>query len=212
MGWQNPFPLFGAEVRGGAKGAPVPEAFSPVGLLARKSSIIRHLALFEQSPGIKHSRFEASLRCAEKARLKNESAPTILEEGIANWSFARYEHTDEGYVTRLRKAESCFTHSLLQNDELALLTLSRFYRLTYQPLKACDVFPRTSEITISSSLKDQTRIAPINTTSIRENSSKSCPPVPERVPQLAGWNATAGACRTGHRDLGAGTCEGGVTG
>lgn len=118
-------------------------------LLARKSSILRHLALFEQSPAVKHSRLEAILRCAEKANLKCESAPTLLEEGIANWSFARYEHTDEGYVNRLRKAESCFTHPLLRNDELALLTLSRFYRLTYQPLRACEVFPRTSETSLN---------------------------------------------------------------
>ena len=46
------------------------------------------------------------------------------------------------YAARLHSAEQHLSDDLLREYEPAKLELARFYRMTFQPLKACEAFPR----------------------------------------------------------------------
>lgn len=111
-------------------------------LLARKSSVLRHLALSEFNLDDRAHRLEEAVRCAARAVQGAKNRFTVLELGLSEWVLARHEKTDERYVTRLRIAEEHLTDDLVRDYEPAQLALARFYRLTFQPLKACEAFPR----------------------------------------------------------------------
>lgn len=111
-------------------------------LLARKSSVLRHLAQAEMTPDGRMRRLGEALRCAERSVQASRMWANLLELGLSEWALSRHETTDERYVARLRKAEGCLTDDLLRECEPAQLALARFYRLTFQPIKACDTFCR----------------------------------------------------------------------
>ncbi len=111
-------------------------------LLSRKSSVLRHIALSEISPDTRLRRLGEAARCASLAVQHERNMFTVLELGLSDWVLARNETTDERYASRLRGAEQHLTDDLLRDYEPAQLALTRFYRLTFQPLKACAAFPR----------------------------------------------------------------------
>ncbi len=86
------------------------------------------------------NRLEESLGCASLAVRIHRAGPALLELALSEWARARFEETDEKYVARLRRAEELFGDKLLGSNELAQLSLTRFYRLTFRPLDACEKF------------------------------------------------------------------------
>lgn len=121
----------------------VNHAPSTSALLARKSSVLRFLALSEDGE-TRRQRLEEAFRCASLAVATHPADPAVLELANAEWMRARHQQTDEEYSARLRDAEGHFTAAAARNSEVARLTLARFYRLTFQPLRACEVFPRVT--------------------------------------------------------------------
>lgn len=111
-------------------------------LLARKSSVLRHLALGELTPQGRVRRLDESQRCASRGVQQVRSWSTVLELGLSEWALARHEASDEEYAIRLRRAEEYLSDPILESYEAAQLALARFYRLTFQSLKACHAFPR----------------------------------------------------------------------
>lgn len=111
-------------------------------LLARKSSVLRHLALGDPTPESRVRRLGEAQRCASRGVEQIRNWSTTLELGLSEWALARHENSDEEYATRLRRAEECLTDPILDGYEAAQLALARFYRLTFQSLKACRAFPR----------------------------------------------------------------------
>lgn len=112
-------------------------------LLARKSSVLRHLSICEFTSDARLRLLEESLRCANRAVEESKEAATLLELGLSEWALSRYELTDEGYVSRLRRAEKYLRDKMMETFEPAQIALSRFYRLTFQPLEACETFPHS---------------------------------------------------------------------
>ena len=110
-------------------------------LLARKSSVMRHTAMYALANDARKRIFDACVRCTDLARKLSENHGVLVEAGQANWAFARYEQDDERYAERLRIAERLLSDRILSNDLFARLTLARFYRLNFLPYAACYAFP-----------------------------------------------------------------------
>ena len=110
-------------------------------LLARKSSIIRHLSINE-NPESRLRMLQESYRCAKLAVERNREAVNILELAMSEWSLARQENSDEAYVARLSKAEELLLDKNCINLDSAQYALFRFYRLTYRYFETCDLFAR----------------------------------------------------------------------
>ncbi len=112
-------------------------------LLARKSSLLRHLALTESTQFAAKSLIDESRRCADRATRYNSMDPsTLLEYGLSIWAAARHATSDRDYKNRLREAEKYLTEESVAQTDSGRLALSRLYRLTFQPFNACRVFPR----------------------------------------------------------------------
>lgn len=111
-------------------------------LLARKSSVLRHLSYGDPTPEGRISRLDEAVACGLLSVNSLRMPAGTLELAQAQWQRARYENTDERYVSRLRLAEEQFSHPILSEEEIAHLALARFYRLTFRQLDACKVFPR----------------------------------------------------------------------
>ena len=109
-------------------------------LLARKSSLLRHLALYELSAEGRVNRFKEAVRCAELALTTSRQSSTLVESALCLWAWARYERVDEKYFESLREVEKRLKDELVITDEISQLTLARFYRLTYRHLEACQSY------------------------------------------------------------------------
>src|SRR5207247_1948506 len=114
-------------------------------LLSRESSVLRHLSMLEIGEKERARRLGESVRCATRAVKESREAVTLLEEGLAEWAYARYESTDEKYASRLRNAEKSLISEQLDEFEPAQLARTSFYRLTFRPLDACERFPRSMQ-------------------------------------------------------------------
>jgi hypothetical protein len=116
-------------------------------LLIRKSSVLRHIALKEEIEDTQLNRLHESVRCAEKAVSLSKHSTSMLNLALSKWAYFRRDFVknknlgDYEYNKRLEEIEKLFVDDLLNNDELCQLTTSRFYRMTQQPFKACQVFP-----------------------------------------------------------------------
>lgn len=108
--------------------------------LARKSSILRHQAL-ESSSELRYRFLSESQRCASLSVEKHRNDFTVLELAMSEWFLARYQKTEDQYVSKLTIAEDLFKSLDYESFEPAQLALTRFYRLTYRPLDACETFP-----------------------------------------------------------------------
>lgn len=113
-------------------------------LLARKSSVLRHLAISDLTADARKRRLEEAFRSAERGAQLSKTAATILELGLSEWALARFEPTDDDYIQRLRKAETYFKDEALANFEPAELTLSNFYRSNFRAAEACEAFLRSA--------------------------------------------------------------------
>ena len=82
-----------------------------------------------------------SQRCASLAVEKHRNDFTVLELAMSEWFLARYQKTEDQYISKLTIAEDLFTSLDYESFEPAQLALTRFYRLTYRPLDACETFP-----------------------------------------------------------------------
>jgi len=111
-------------------------------LLSRKSAILRHRAICQLAKELARNDVSEALRCAERACEEKPLIPAaLLERGLAEWANARYAHSDLEYADMLRDADSSLKDSQsLGLSEVASLARARFYRLTYQPIAACEVF------------------------------------------------------------------------
>lgn len=109
-------------------------------LLARKSSLLRHQAVYELSSQQKLSRLQESVRCADLAVNTSRQIGTILESAISKATWAPHELTDENYSEYLAEAERRFTDNPLRTDEVANLALCSFYKSTYRPLDVCETY------------------------------------------------------------------------
>jgi hypothetical protein len=110
-------------------------------LLTRKSAIVRHQAQLELTNDLAQKRIDESIACATKATVVGQFPAAYLELGLAEWSRARFEHSDEKYVVWLRRAEAHIQRTAEHGDDNSCLTLARFYRMNYRPLEACNSFP-----------------------------------------------------------------------
>jgi tetratricopeptide (TPR) repeat protein len=111
-------------------------------LLARKSSVLRQLAMFDLVPEQQYRRFDESLRCATKAVQLSRNEGTLLELGLSEWALGSHENTDSKYSELLRRAEGHLADNLLIGSEVAQLSLARLFRLTFRPLEACKQFSK----------------------------------------------------------------------
>lgn len=113
-------------------------------LLVRKSSVLRHISILEFSKHYRLRRLQTSWRCANRANIEYRMPATILELGLSEWALARYEEiSNKEYLERLKTAEEHFKDAVAAKFEPAWLALSRFYRMTFRPLDACNSFPRS---------------------------------------------------------------------
>jgi tetratricopeptide (TPR) repeat protein len=112
-------------------------------LLARKSAVLRHLALLASSSERQHGDLQEATRCAQRAvEDDHEDASAVLELGMAEWYLARHQLTDQEYADYLQQAEEHLVCAARDEKlEAARLALARFYRMTFQPLRTCEVFP-----------------------------------------------------------------------
>jgi hypothetical protein len=113
-------------------------------LLARKSSVLRHLAYYEVGDAAIRGRCLESYRCAFLAVETFRAPAQVLELALSEWKLGSYEKTDEKYIERMNKAEELFTDPVLRGFGPALFTLPTFYRLTFRPLEACNSFPQSA--------------------------------------------------------------------
>lgn len=113
-------------------------------LLARKSSVIRHMALVEPSPIERVRRFQEAHRCASLALKNARTESILLELALCEWMLARHESTDASHVSRLRTAEQLLVDDATRDYEPTRITLTRFYRMNFQPVMACETFPRST--------------------------------------------------------------------
>jgi tetratricopeptide (TPR) repeat protein len=114
-------------------------------LFSRKASIIKHLSFKELTKDLKRKQLEKSIRCAELAVNTYATGSSVLELALCEWAIANLENTDELFSNRLKLAETHLKNELLKDNENALLTLSRFYRLNFLPKNCCDIFPKSVE-------------------------------------------------------------------
>jgi hypothetical protein len=112
-------------------------------LLARKASIIKHLAFKELTNDVIRKRLDESVRCADLAFKTYATGNSLLELALCESAIANYENSDEAFANRLKNAERHFKYDLLKDNENALLSLARFYRLNYLPKNCCDIFPKS---------------------------------------------------------------------
>ncbi|MEZ4308713.1 MAG: hypothetical protein R3F14_11785 [Polyangiaceae bacterium] len=110
-------------------------------LLARKAALLRHIAIPEVAPTPKKQRIAEAHRCAARALTISRSKITVLEAAQSEWALARYESTDRAYAERIRTTETLFLDPTLRDSQAARLAVARFYRMTYQPLLACETYP-----------------------------------------------------------------------
>jgi hypothetical protein len=122
-------------------------------LFARKSSLLRQLAVTEISPRLKRQRLEEAGRVVSLALKQSLDPPLLLEAAAAQWALASTERTDYEYAERLRVTERILASTFLQSSEVGELALARFYRQTYRPLECCECFPKRS-LNIRPSLRE----------------------------------------------------------
>src|SRR5205085_543108 len=94
---------------------------------------------------LQQSKLQEAKRCGELACREHQGAPTLLELGLCEWALSRVAENDEKAADELRAAERLLTESKVQSSEVGRLTLSRFYRLTFKSLDACEHFPAKTE-------------------------------------------------------------------
>jgi len=119
-------------------------------LLAKLAKILRMQALtqysYEQSvPALNHAK-----RTIEKGlELDVKNLDTRLEAANIYWNLAKHANTDQDYIQFLSLLEAQYTAIAAERRfdkyEVADIALARFYRLTYQPSRACDIYQRVSE-------------------------------------------------------------------
>jgi Restriction endonuclease len=110
-------------------------------LLARKSSVLRHLAHYEVGDAAIRARCSESYRCAVLAVETFRAPAQVLELALSEWKLGSYEKTDEKYIERMNRTDELFRDPVLNDFAPALFALPSFYRLTFRPLEACNSFP-----------------------------------------------------------------------
>ena len=108
-------------------------------LLARKSAVMRHLSIFEV-PDAKRRTLSEARRCSGLAIKKFRSSATVLEAALVSWAAGRAAKTEVEYADSLRISDELFLDPLLARDEVGALAMVRYYRMTYRPLVACELF------------------------------------------------------------------------
>jgi tetratricopeptide (TPR) repeat protein len=114
-------------------------------VLARRSSVLRHLALMSPTWDGRARALDESVRCARRAEDEWRAAPAVLELGLSEWALSRHARTDEEHAAGLVRAKLCLEAPILRRLEAAQLALPRFYRMTFRPFDACAAFCRTTD-------------------------------------------------------------------
>jgi hypothetical protein len=109
-------------------------------LLARQSSVLRHIAQLQITKQNEISLLSKSLTIARKAVENSENRSTLTELALAVWASARHEDNDSSYKNSLSEAESILMNDALRDFLPARLALSRLYRMTFRPEPACQVY------------------------------------------------------------------------
>ncbi len=125
------------------------EVFSSI--LAKLSSVIRAQALSQYTFANRYTVLDRARRTAKKALDLNEkNFAANLELASCFWLLARYTETDEEYNETLAKAEEQYllaAHN--KKNEIGSIALARFYRMTYQSSKACELYKSVSKHSIN---------------------------------------------------------------
>lgn len=113
-------------------------------LLARKSALIRQMAKLQTTRIQQEQMSQKALRCARKAvDVFPDSWNAHLEQGLALWYSSEFEKDDMAFHRRLEEAEQELWKSYsLQATVFNLLTLSKYFRATYQTLPFLECFDK----------------------------------------------------------------------
>lgn len=122
-------------------------------LLCRKSSILRHLALYEISHQQRKKIIEESIRCASLSLKYKKNSGGLFQLAMSEWSIARYQKNDFEFYNKIRHAETLLLNCDIKDTELRDVSLARFYKQIYRPLDACKVFTR-----ITNHIKNKRRV------------------------------------------------------
>jgi tetratricopeptide (TPR) repeat protein len=116
-------------------------------LLSRKSALLRNIAKFSETRKRQQILSEQAIRCAQKAvDINPNSWYTYLELALSLWHISQFDRDDVSYNNRLKSAEHYFWESItIEPNVYNLLSLSRFFRSTYQTspfLESFDMYER----------------------------------------------------------------------
>ncbi|MBK6767594.1 MAG: restriction endonuclease [Ardenticatenales bacterium] len=114
-------------------------------LLSKLALVLRVKAISQLSFGDRHEPLERALRTAEKAVSLDPSNPGArLEFANCYWGLTRYAASDTDYMQQVSLSEEQYLEAVkTTRNEMADLSLARFYRLTFQTSKACDTYAAT---------------------------------------------------------------------
>lgn len=117
-------------------------------LLARKAALLRFQAQGLSTLELQKRRAEEALRCAEAARgASEEGGEPTLQHGLALWYLSRFARSDREFTQLLQRSDESIWLSIDKGNAISgLITLSRFYRLTYQGPQSCQTFERYAEV------------------------------------------------------------------
>lgn len=113
-------------------------------LLARKSALIRQMAKGQTTRIQQEQMAQRALRCAHKAvEFHPDSWNSHLELGLTLWYASEFEKGDSEFHRRLEEAEQVLWKSYnLHANVFTLLTLSKYFRTTYQTLPCLECFEK----------------------------------------------------------------------
>ncbi len=120
-------------------------------LLAKKAALLREQSLvatvelpWKRRVESRRSYLDESIRCTKAARDILDTPVVTLQCGLSYWALARNEYCTSSREGLLNQAEGELIRAAVYSTESALLSLARFYRLTWRPLEACKVFEQLS--------------------------------------------------------------------
>ena len=113
-------------------------------LLSRKASLLRNSAKYRPSRMAQQKVSNEAIRCAQKAVYTASDLWDVhLELGLSILNYSQFEKSDASYHRVLKLAESSFWESIkIKQNVYNLLSICRFFQLTYQTLPFLECFER----------------------------------------------------------------------
>lgn len=109
-------------------------------LLSKKASLLRFKSLNEISHNGKLKKLEEAERAKNLSKSLSINSGILLEEALIKWAKSDIAKNDKTFAKLINEVESALILLASKNMEFAKLTLLRYYRQTYNPLKCCSTF------------------------------------------------------------------------